>query len=241
MPTVIRKGSTALIEQPGSPRWTFGESITCTRQFTASDHAVALAAAPMRGAIGTGIVSGYRVRETVVNRVRGGLGELIINYENFPGLVPGQGAQLPNDEAEITGDDVERALQRHPRYAGLSQDTLDAINTMLHSAKDGATWTEIKPEVVANALALELYLKLRRDFTHYVTPAPVYRLVIYSWTPPTNLSQGTFRQAPPTSPIVAPAGLDWLRKPDRLTWNGSHWVLEKKWIGYVDLDDDIYP
>lgn len=239
-PAVIRKGTSGLIEQPDSPKWTFGEVILCVRTFITSDHAVALAAAPLKGAIGTGIVSGLRVRESQINRTKGGQGSLVITYESQPGVLPTQGAQLPDDEAEVVNEKLERSLSKHPRYAGLSEATLDAVHVLLETT-DATKRTNALATVTASALANELYLKLKRGETHYLIYAPVYRLLIHSWTPPLNLEVGGFREAPPTDPIVPPAGYQWIREGDRMSFNGSTWIVESKWLGAPEWDADIYP
>lgn len=239
MGTPIRRGSNALIEQPDSPRWQFGEQITCTRVFLATDYTVALAAAPMRGAIGTGIVSGLRVRESNVGRLRGAAGTLTIVYESQPGVIPGQGAELPDDEAEIVNEKLERALPKHPRYAAVTEALLDHINVLLETT-DAAKRTTALTAVQANALANELYLKLKRGETHYLIYAPVYRLLIHSWTAPINLEVGGYRETPPSDIIVPPVGYEWIREGDRMSFNGSTWVVEKKWLGAPTWDADIY-
>lgn len=239
-PSPIRRGSAALIEQPDSPKWNFGEVITCTRVWLATDYAVALAAAPLKGAIGTGIVSGLRVRESLVNRLRGGMGSLSVTYESTPGVIPGQGAQLPDDEAEIVNEKLERALPKHPRYAALTEVLLNHINVLLETSDDTKRATALAA-VTANALANNLYLKLKRRETHYLIYAPVYRLLIHSWAAPINLEVGGFRQAPPNDPIVAPVGYQWIREGDRMSFNGSTWIVEQKWLGAPEWDADIYP
>lgn len=240
MGTPIRRGSNAVIEQPDSPKWNFGEVITCTRNFQATDFAVALAAAPLKGAIGTGIVSGLRVRESQVNKLRGGIGSLSITYESTPGVIPGQGAQLPDDEGEILNEKLERALPKHPRYTALTEVLLNHINILLETSDETKRATALAA-VAANALANELYLKLKRGETHYIIYAPVYRLLIHSWAAPLNLEVGGFRQSPPNSPVVPPAGYEWIREGDRMTFNGSLWVVEKKWLGAPTWDPDVYP
>lgn len=242
MGTPIRRGSNALIEQPDSPKWQFGEVISCARTFQATDYAVALASAPMRGAIGTGIVSGLRVRESQVNRMRGGAGSLVITYESQPGVVPSQGAELPADEAEIVNEKIEHSMPKHPRYAGLSLNLLAAIQVALETTDDAkyqAAFQEIFSDP-NSTLGFELLEKLMRGETHYLIYAPVYRLLTHSWSAPLNLETGGFLQDPPNDPIVAPAGYEWLREGDRMSFNGSTWVIEKKWIGAPAWDATTY-
>lgn len=238
MPTHY-KGTQALVEAPTSPEWLFGENIAVTRSFS-GPYSVCLSSAPFRGAAGTGIVAGYVVTESRVRRQRGGLGELVIQYGLPGGVVPGDGAQLPPDEAEIQNEKLERALAKHPRYSSLTEVLLNHINVLLETSDDGKRATALAA-VTASVLALELYQKLKRGETHYLIYAPVYRLVLHSWTAPGALSSGGFRQTPPSAPILPPGDNQWLREGDRATFNGTTWQVEKKWIGVPEWDADIYP
>ena len=243
MGTHIRRGDTALIDQPDSPKWVFGDQVTMQRNFMATNYQVAKDAAPMKGAIGTGIAQGLIVRESQVTRVRGSAGSLQITYENFPGAIPGQGAQLPADEAEVVNEKLERALPKHERYASLTETLLNHINVLLETTDEGKRTTALTAVVgpPGNALANELYQKLKRGETHYLIYAPVYRKVLYSWIAPPDLEAGGFRESPPTFPIIPPAGYEWIREGDRLSWNGTHWVTERKWLGAPEWDAHIYP
>lgn len=237
---VIWRGSVQLQEQPDSPEWSFGEQIRLIRRFS-GPHGACLAAAPLGGAIGGGIASGLRVAESRVTKSRGGIGLLTITYGNQPGEVPIQGQQLPDDEAEITDDEVEEQLKNHPNYSDLTAEQLANINTVLNTAWDDPLSQAAFLALAPDAVALELLTKLQRGFTHYPVAAPVYQLTMYFWERPTGLSSGNVRQSPPSVPIIPPAGLDWIRKPDRLSHNGTYWVLVRRWQGYKDLDSDIYP
>lgn len=242
MPTPIWKGTDALIESANSPEWTYGEQVRLIRKF-AGQHAVCLTAAPFKGATGTGTAAGMRVAESKVTRQKGGIGELLITYELPGGAAPAQGAQLPADEAEVQNEKIERALQKHPRYKALSEVLLNHINVLLETSDDSKRATALAAVTASSGPggANELYLKLKRGETHYVIYAPVYRIVLHSWTAPATLSSGGNRETPPNFPIVPPAGNQWLREGDRMTFNGSTWQVEKKWIGVPEWDADLYP
>lgn len=239
MATPLWKGTQALIEAPNSPRWVFGDSLLLTRIFS-GPHGACLSAAPMKGAVGTGIASGYIVSESQVERQKGGIGLLTIQYTLPGGAAPGQGAQLPPDEVEIQNEKLERALQKHPRYAALSEPLLNHINILLETSEDSKRAPALAA-VLGNALANNLYLKLKKGETHYIIYAPVYRIVTNFWTPPSSISSGGYLETPPSALNVAlPSGLDWLREGDRLTFNGATWQLERKWVGVPDWDSEVY-
>lgn len=232
-------GSIALVEDPSSPEWVYGEHITVTRTFT-GPHATALAAAPLKGAFGTGDAVGLRVSESRVRRSRGGIGQLVIVYETVG--QPAAGAALPPSEINLEPQKIERSLKKHPRYVSLTLALKRKIDIWLESLEDDTSEKvkTAKAAVEGNALALELYKKLLDDFTHYALYPPAVKITSYHWTPQTA-SAGGFRQSPPIQPVDVPTGIDWLREGDGLTFNGTHWVLVRAWIGAPNLDTDIYP
>lgn len=236
--TPIWRGTDALVEDPTSPEWVFGVHVTCTRTFT-GQHAVALLAAPLKGAVGTGTAAGLRVTESRVRRMRGGIGQLVIVYETVG--QPGQGGGvLPPDEVSIEANNrLERPLEKHPKYSALSAETIQQITDAVESG-DKAKRAEAKALFASNPRAVELFEKLVRKFTHYVIYPPTVKLTSHHWAPPATNGGGN-RQVPPISPVTLPAGVDWLREGDALSYNGTHWVLVRTWIGAPDLDVDVYP
>lgn len=239
MASPIWRGSTALVEAPNSPQWVFGERILLTRLF-AGPHATCLSSAPLKGVAGTGLAAGYIVEESRVDRDKGGQGRLSIQYSLPGGAAPGQGAQLPPDEVELQNEKLERALQKLPKYAGIGEPLLNDINILMETSDDTKRTASLA-RVNANALAKQLYEKLKKGETHYLLYAPVYRTLTHWWSPPGTVSSGGYLETPPTSlGVTLPAGLDWLREGDRLAFNGATWQLERKWIGVPDWDSDVY-
>lgn len=237
MGTTYWKGSVALVEDPSSPEWSYGASITVTRVFM-GPYAVAKAAAPLKGALGTGDAAGLRVSESRVKHLRGGIGQLTIIYETSG--QPAQGATLPADEISIERNNrLERALYLHPRYETLTRETIQAIRDAVESG-DEARRKAAEDKFKTQPLAVELLGKLARGFTHYVIYPPSVKITSYHWQPPAP-SGGGFRQAPPNIAVTLPTELDWLREGDALSYNGTHWVWVRAWIGAPDLDPEIYP
>lgn len=237
--TPIWKGSSTLEEQPNSPEWVFGDKIQCVRTFR-GPYATVLAATPLAGALGTGDQLGLVVAESRIVKEKGEVGLLTVRYEwaSTSGN-PSQGTTLPMDECSVTQEKLETALEKHSRYASLTEAELDAVRLLLQNYDQYSA--EYEATVTGTALAEELWQKLKRGFTHYVTYYPVYRWKLYSWTPPTA-EKGGFIQDP-FGPIAVPADVVWLRQGDQLSFNGSHWVLERSWLGgdASAIDSDIYP
>src|SRR5689334_12912331 len=120
-PAPIFKGSTALIDQPGSPAWTFGESVEMVRTLR-GQYAIALASAPGRGALGTGTAAGLRVLESTVQHERGGLGVLTIKF----GPIPGQAFNnipVPPEEETLERGVLTFGVETHPLFASLDKRT----------------------------------------------------------------------------------------------------------------------
>ena len=232
------RGSTALEEQPDSPYWEFGERVVARRIFR-GPYALAKSSAPLKGVIGTGIVNGLFVAKSTVTHERGGAATLVIDYESSGGQ-PEQGATLPADTAFIDAQQLDLALEKHPRYSGLGTDLLVDVNTLLKTAKNDAAYTDAKTRVDASALALELFQKMRGGETHYTLWVPVYKITTHHWNAPGGLTTGGFLDSPPTVPATPPSGYDWLREADRLSFNGSTWTVESVWVAAPNWDTQIY-
>jgi len=240
MPAIIWRGTLALVEQPTSPEYVFGESVQMTRSYS-GPHATCLASAPFRGTNGTGVAAGFRVTESKVTRDRGGVGLLTIKYETVG--QPSQGGQLPVDEFEINGEPTEVALAKHPFFTALTNDLRTKVKTLLETATGNPDHVTALTAVNADALAAKLHDKLKREFTHFPLYPPTYTQVLHYWSPPV-ISAGGFRQTPPTGLVTPPpttANDGWIREGDRLGFNGTHWQLTRRWRYVPDLDADIFP
>jgi hypothetical protein len=242
-------GSLDLLETSDSPDWQFAEKYTCTRTFR-GPYATTLSSVPMPGAFGTGDLSGYVVSSSRVSREPGGVGKLQIVYVpwsmTFEGGGPA-GALLPPDECGISMDRQDIPLWKHSRYSHLTDMEIEAVNLLIQnfdeyagkvpptSTGESRTYIEI---VEDEADAEELYTKLLRGFTAYPIWVPLYRWKLHYWACPAATTGGYCES--PNGPIPAPE-TDWIRQADQLDFNGTHWVLERSWMGMPDLDHDIYP
>ena len=245
MGTPIWRGSIALVEQPNSPQYTYGEKVTQVRIFR-GPWTTCLSSAPFRGALGAAVlggvgVIGYRVAETTVNKERGGIGTLTIKYEvnGDPG-----GATLPADEISCDLEKFERSLREHPRYASLTESLKTDIDTLLSTAEDNSSHANAKIRVVASALANELYLKNKRQFTHFLLYPPSLKIIRYYWSLPPDLVGGAFRQSPPTEHVpvtMMDVPIQWIREGDRWSYNGTHYQVTRSWMGAIEWDTQIYP
>lgn len=238
MPTVIWKGSSQLEEAASSPQWKFGEKISVTRTFF-GPYSLCLSSAPLRGAFGTGIATGLRVAESSVKRQKGGVGMLEVQYETGGGQ-PTQGATLPRDEVSIKPEKLERALAKHPRYSSLTATELQVAKNILETV-DISAQQDMEAQYASNALLMDYLAKRQKGISHYVIYGVVYTLTLHFWNAPTDLTLGGFLEAPPTTPAGGPSDTIWLREGDNLSFNGTTWMVEKKWVGAPDWDTDLYP
>jgi hypothetical protein len=237
MSSPIWSGSSSLIEASDSPDWSFSEKITCTRVFR-GPYATALSSAPFPGAAGTGDLLNYYVKSSRVSREERGIGKLQIIYEAGNDTFEGGGpsALLPPDECGITMERLDRPIETHPRYSMLSDEMVDSVKLLLQNYDEYKA--DYEADVLLDSVASEMWSKMKRGFTVYPIWVPVYRWAIHSWTCP-SASEGGFIETP-YGPITGPS-IDWLRQADSINFNGTHWVLERSWIGGPEVDTDVYP
>jgi hypothetical protein len=142
---------------------------------------------------------------------------------------------LPPDECNISMERLDRSLETHSRYAGLSETVVDAMRLLLQNYDQYKD--DYESVVTGSTLGNELWKKMKRGFISYPIWTPVYRWKLYFWAAP-PATEGGYKEIP-GGPITGP-DTDWIRQADQLDFNGTHWVLERSWIGVPDLDVDIY-
>lgn len=243
VPPIIWRGSQALTETPTSPQWTFGEQVKCVRTFRAP-YPVALASAPGKGALGVGVVAGLRVAESNVQKEKGNIGLLVINYETVPG-VPLNDTPLPPMEEGLNRNRIDFDVRTHPQFASLTERILADINTLLNTAPSEDRYEQAFEDLATlpaptKALAENLYDKMRRGIVTYWQFPPEFTRTTYHWTEPTGLSGGGYLETPIPQLIRIPAGFQWLREADALNHNGTFYVLVEKWVGGKNIETDLY-
>lgn len=238
---VIRKGNiTTLTEHKTSPRYEFSSRNTCTK-ILEGVLAVCLSTAPARGTFGTGDQAGYRVERSTVEPLGNGFGRLTIIYE-----AGGDGASdslLPADEYSAEPFEVNPAVEKHPNFTAITQDTLIKINSVRDSAIGTERVTakdEINAAGPASAIKL-LALKLKGVESFYLAGIK-YTWTKHYWTIPA-MTFGGYINAP-SGPLAAyfTSGLSWLRQSDSLSFDGTKYRLTRSWIGGPSghWDTDLY-
>lgn len=234
----IWRGENRLWEQPDSPKWTFGETVTLELKY-AGPYALCLASAPGRGAIGTGQAAGLRVKQSVVTRQRGGIGVLTIEMGPL-GAPPPVDIPLPPDIEEVGGDNAEFALNFHPKYRDIPTSILDAVHTILNTTFQDPSHIDAIDQVNQNFLWQEFLKKRQLGISHYTEWMPFYSRKIHSWDEPTNMSGGNIIETPVTVGVTLPPGFQWLRLPDHLSHDGTYYVRTISYRGSKDIDPDLY-
>jgi hypothetical protein len=252
-------------EAPDSPSWDWAESNSCTRTFT-GDYAQLFSLVMQVGYMGYVIPSadpvpelrGLRVKSAKLQKRPGGRGQLSLTYQARPIDTPKEGQpeteqKPPDPEYTIGGDKIERPIEDNLRYRTLIRsDAGDMIMTAIRglltetteSGREGvANNAYVLPgdDEVYEPLANELYLKMKRGFSHYVCYPPTVSRKSFSAEPPSTLNLGGYRENPPVPDGLALPTGEWLRQADRLSWNGTWWQLDQTWLGAEEWDHEIYP
>lgn len=237
MSSVLTKGDlSALVEQSNSPQWEFAEKISATQIFRGS-LSLCRSSAPRKGALGTGDYAGLTVESSTVLPDKGGLATLTIRYEGAG--TDTDESQLPPDEFSIDNQPQEFALEKHPRYSGLSQTTFEAIR-QYPTITDVTVASELWQKSIAPYdRAIELSEKLLRGQTHFTLWVPVYNWTAYYITEPSAESGGFGED--PFGPLAVPLGWEWLRKGDLVGFNGTYYTLTRSWQAAIEIDADVYP
>lgn len=241
MPDVIWSGTTELVEQADSPEWRAAENITAISKHC-GPYALCLSSCPVKGTVGTGDYDGMLVAEARVTRDRTGKGTLLITYAGVPSSI--LTVTVPPDEMEINWKDEDFALEEHPRYSEFDADPAwdkryrDAIRLAMHGNTEEER-ADAATVVFESALAQELLDKLERGQTHFFLPVPEYIWATHYASLPALTVGGYIEN--PTGPVTAPAGYDWLRNPDKISWTGTWWKVTRSWRAGFDIDVDIYP
>lgn len=232
-------GTGVLIEQPGSPRWTFGESTKATQVFR-GQYALARVSAPPRGSLGLGDFNGMKVSESSVEIERGGIGVLTVTYEGVPQDDDDEEFNLPPDEVDIDFAQQEIDARKLPRYAALTAEDLWAIDAWLNSAdfntQEFLDWMDSGENA---ALIAELRENLARGETHKLIWPPIVRWTSYSINEP--VADGGGYIGDPFAPISFPPGYQWLRYGDQKSFTGSYWKLTRTWQAAESWSTDYYP
>jgi hypothetical protein len=237
MATLASYRGTDFVEMPDSPAYHFGEKPTLTRRWRGT-YAQIIAQMPAIGSVD----GSWTVRSVDPQKQPGDQGMVSVTYE---GTGAGVGDNtLPADEADLQGSDMSPRLERHPRYAPITEAGMKLVRTAVDSPEQALADAALA-ELSGSALALELIEKLLRGQETYYLASYTYTWTSFSWTFPVATPAGK-RQAPlgPYAAYLAPltgAGWSWLRVADNVYGTGMYRTT-RVWMGAPGghWDEDIY-
>lgn len=239
------RGSENLAEQANSPMFNLGDALSAEQQFR-GPYDLCVRSAPFKGTLIS--ISGVlcRVSNSRVTREKGGVGLLVITCEVADPQGLGSGQELPESECEIDFDESTIPLEMHDRYRQIEAADLATIRTFIEATDhktrlDAANRLGLYENIDEyNVLTSELTASFNRGETHYLSPQPVYRWTSYHWEAP--VAQARTYIEIPNGPLSAPAGVDWLRLPDKLGKRGNYHQLTKTWKGaFAQWNRNVYP
>lgn len=251
------RGSTAIHEQPGSPRFieeADGERIARTFR---GPYTALLSFKPGFGSIMADLDDDeFKVVHTDIAPDHGGIGgpgTLTIDLRKPSTLV--------TEEIDMTI--LERPLEAHPFYSTLTNADWAAYHRWENEpdpALKGAlyyTWTERYQEYDLDGVAVgepinevnrghligfqaALASKVLRGQTTYIAPAPVLRRTTTSATAATPSNLGKRASEAPFE--NAPEGYEWLKTSDRVVERKREGAFERveEWTGALIWDHDTY-
>lgn len=199
------------------------------------------------GAYNRGIVSdGYVIDNASVRKSRGRKGRVEIDWQSI-------GGYLNPDEWQITPEDLQPKIERHPLYDSL---TVEDINEVRQAAEAYNTASFASAYAKVNtgsnsALKKQLYGKIINGMDTYYLSA--YR---YSWSqyflsghlPVPDPGGKTYAAPAGPAGFILPVGFSWLRLADeagQANWSplGGIEKITYHWLGAPDghWDPDVYP
>lgn len=239
MPDPDWRGPTnQLIEDPTSPQITYADKATRVRTYRGL-HSLCVASALPKGTVGTGDEAGYIVASSVVTRERGRIGRLVITWEAGGEGGGDSGVSLPPDEFSFSPFELNPPLSYHSRYSSLTSDQVKAVLKALQASLDGSDTFRAS----FTSLQRELLEKMERGRESFYLAGIRYSWTSYLWFGSGTVTTGGFVEIP-GGPLTAffPAGIQFLRIADELTWTGQYFRYTRNWLGGPagHWDTDIY-
>lgn len=178
-----------------------------------------------KGTVGTGTNAGWQVLKTEIRKTKHRLGSLHVTWQSISWLDP-----LPADEFSCEPVEINPSLEKHPRYAPLTEAEVENVRAAIQASTDKA---RADSKAALSSLGLELLAKLARRQDSYYLAGIRYRWTSYWWTMPA-MTPGGFVQTP-GGPMAGflPASMDFLRECDANSGGGDagYLKLTRSWVG----------
>lgn len=244
----------ALVRQPNSPKFTFGDRVKCTDTYRGPQW-LAVSSMLARGTFGTGDRLGWVVNQSTVDTERGAIGVLTIEWEagGAASIMP-----LPIGDCWIESQEQYPRIERNKYFAALkpfpasvafnafqfvtplgTDQNPFVIELFGAPAKAGPPAVAAVPPILTDptqlALAQALYRKLMKGMETFYLASWRYVDIIYSYILP-DLNNGGIIQSPNGigKINIADNTISWLRLADNpipAGVNGSMWKITRTWLG----------
>lgn len=254
-------GATVLLYfQPNTGANQFADRVTVTDIYKGA-YDTCTAGLLRRGTYGTGFRAGWVVTSSKVERERGFIGTLTINWET--GGPSADSAFLPLDDFEEESIELNPKVERNKEFYGttwpgnpndkISDETISLVYQAAHAGTVQGRQAALDDlNALAGTAANDQYLwgivlldLLRSGAETYYLGGTRYRWYWHSFTLPGTSTarpspnyyrtRGGFRQAP-QGPLAGsfPTDMDWLRLADTVSpvgVNGSCYKITSTWLG----------
>ena len=238
--TPVWKGTKEIAEQPGYPRIKVDSNGTSiTRRYEGAFEKIQAEITSARIATGKAMpnlgagYSSVRIRTFESWPAEGDSGVLIVQMDDFAdGGSSSSGSTVGAASYEDDWVVLEKSIERHPRYADVSDADIIIIREAVENPVSGQS------PFLTDTAAIELYTKLLRGQDSYTLYSPIVRSTTPYDGPPPQGKAGQLENPPGN----APADWDWRKTAYRRQKPGSQsaWDLVEEWTGADQWDPDIY-
>ena len=244
------RGSRNVTEVPDSPDILYSnDKDTCTRVFH-GPYADVMRAVPLRGQSMRGIPAAFTVETVRVVHAKGGKGIMTVTLNAAPTTSSSNSdSNNPVTEPEVEIDNVqlERPIEKHPRYKTVTEDDLALISEYFSASKDRrAAIMRFFSGSADHDLALELLKhKIRGVESYLLFPPVVKRTAEYRRLPATEkcgaiLTASALKAKLNGEPV--PSGFEYMKTSDRASRTGRHgrYKRTEEWTGAQVWDRHLY-
>jgi hypothetical protein len=196
--------------------------------------------------LGSGDLTGYILRSSIVDRSKGDIGKLtdvwaVGGDDADPGDAP-----LPADEVAVSATNQSPRTERHPRFAHLA-----AIADELGNVEDALRAPSPTERAVAYSLlsatagsllgGKALVDKIRAGNEAYYLATLRYSWATHSYGVPNSTRGGYVETISGPLASYFTGSISWLREADDLQWSNGIWRRTRSWLGADAWDADLYP
>lgn len=239
MSSPTHKNLSSLIEQPDSRRRENGDNNTEVRIYVA-EYEVCKAAQKARNTVGTGDLTGYLIRSSVVEPIRGLAARLIDTWVAGGDDADPETNPLPADEVSVVATNQAPSIERHPKYISLTPDVLKLVDDAC-KAPNAPTRAQVYAQL--NATAKELVDLIMGGHQTFYLATLRYTWSTHYYSAP-NSYRGGWVEAP-GGPLAGyfVGSISWLREADDLQQQDGIWRLTRNWLGgsHGNWSNKIYP